>query len=62
MKFVVTNGVLTKYELTLNGKMTFNEQERDIGRKSTVEFSEIGGTSFDIAVEAAGLLASASDK
>jgi hypothetical protein len=62
VKFVVTNGVLTKYELTLSGKMTFNEQERDIGRESTVEFSKIGGTSFDIAEEAAGLLASASDK
>jgi hypothetical protein len=55
--FTVTDGVLAKYALTLSGKMTFNDQERDISRTSTTSFSEVGSTSFDIAEEAAGLLA-----
>ena len=61
MKLTVADGVVTKYELTLNGKMTFNDQERDIGRTTKVEFSKVGSTSFDIAEEAAGLLASPSE-
>jgi len=55
----VADGMVTKYELTLSGKMTFNDQERDISRTTTIEFSEVGSTSFDIPEEAAGLLAQA---
>jgi hypothetical protein len=54
---IVKDGLVTKYELTLKGKMTFNEQERDISRTTTVEFTKVGFTSFDISEEAAGLLA-----
>lgn len=61
VKFVVKDGVVAKYELSLTGKMTFEEQERDIGRTTTVEFSKLNSTSFDISEEAAGLLAPSSD-
>jgi len=57
VKFLVKDGTLTKYELSLSGKMTFNDQERDISRTTTVEFSKVDSTSFDISEEAAGLLA-----
>jgi hypothetical protein len=56
VKIYVSDGVVTKYELTLKGNMTFNDQERDISRTTTVEFSKVGSTSFEIAEEAAGLL------
>lgn len=55
----VKDGVLTGYQLTLSGKMTFNDQERDIGRKYNVQFTNVGSTNFDISEEAAGLLAAA---
>jgi hypothetical protein len=54
---IVKDGLVTKYELTLKGKMTFNEQVRDISRTTTVEFTKVGFTCFDISEEAAGLLA-----
>lgn len=59
VKFSVKDGMVTKCELTLNGKVTFNDRERDISRTTTMVFREIGSTSFDIAEEAAGLLAGA---
>lgn len=59
VKLMIKDGVVSKYELKLSGKMTFNDQERDISRTSTVEFTKIGETSFDISEEAAGLLAPA---
>ncbi|NIP97741.1 MAG: hypothetical protein GWO24_31625 [Akkermansiaceae bacterium] len=60
-KFLIKDGVLAKYELQLSGKMTWNDQERDMNRTTTVEFSKVGSTSFDIPEEAAGLLAGDSD-
>ncbi|MEO1844001.1 MAG: hypothetical protein ABGZ37_06970 [Akkermansiaceae bacterium] len=61
VKILVKDGILTKYELTLNGKMTINNQERDISRTSTVEFKDVDSTKFEIAEEAAGLLSKSSD-
>ncbi len=57
VKIFIKDGVLTKYELNVRGKVTFNDQERDMNRTTTVEFSKVDSTSFEIAEEAAGLLA-----
>lgn len=59
VSFTVKDGVLAGYQLTLSGKVAFNDQERDISRKYKVEFTKVGSTSFDIAEEAAGILAAA---
>jgi len=55
--FTVTDGVLTGYELTLTGRMTFNGEERDVNRTTKVAFTGVGSTTFDIPEAAAGLLA-----
>lgn len=47
-KFWVADGVLTKYESDLAGKISFNGNERDLGRTTTVEISEIGSTKLDV--------------
>ncbi len=57
VSFTVTDGVLTGYELTLTGKMTFNGEEREVNRSTKVAFTAICTTSFDIPEAAAGLLA-----
>lgn len=56
VSFTIVDGAVTKYELTLQGMMNFNGEDRDIGRTTVVEFSEVGATSFDIPEAAAGLL------
>ncbi|MCH1928225.1 hypothetical protein L6232_25865, partial [Shewanella sp. C31] len=55
--FTITDGVLTGYETTLTGKMTFNGEERDVNRTTKVSFTGVGSTTFDIPEAAAGLLA-----
>jgi hypothetical protein len=55
--FTVADGVLTGYELTLTGRMTFNGEDRDVMRTTKVAFTGVGATTFDIPEAAAGLLA-----
>src|SRR5262249_7146896 len=45
--FTVTDGVLTGYELSLSGSMTFNGENRDVSRTTKVAFAGICTTSFD---------------
>jgi hypothetical protein len=47
-KFWVKDGVLAKYESVVEGKIKFGDNERDLGRTSTVEIKEIGSTKIDV--------------
>jgi hypothetical protein len=42
------SGALTKYELKLQGTMTFNGEDRDIDRTTTTEFKDIGTTKIEV--------------
>ncbi|MEO7414487.1 MAG: hypothetical protein ABIZ81_14135 [Opitutaceae bacterium] len=52
VKFWVKDGVLIKYELTTSAKMTFQDQEMDIGRTNTTEISNVGSTKADVPEDA----------
>ena len=43
-KFWVKDGVLTKFEYSVKGKRTFNDQEFDIDRTVTTEIKDVGTT------------------
>jgi hypothetical protein len=51
-KFWLNDGVLVKYEYNLQGKITVNNEERDINRTTTVEFKDVGKTKVDVPAEA----------
>ncbi len=44
LKVWLKGGQLAKYELAVSGKMTFNANERDIDRTTTVEIKDVGQT------------------
>jgi hypothetical protein len=48
VKFWIKDGVLFKYEYNVQGKMTFNNTDRDINRTTTVEIKDIGSTKLDV--------------
>jgi len=52
-KFWVKDGQLTKYEYKVEGTMTFNGQERDLERTTTVDISDVGTTKVNVPEEAA---------
>lgn len=47
-KFWVKDGVLTKYEYHLEGTMSFNNNEREVNRTTTVEIKDIGSTKVEV--------------
>lgn len=51
-KFWVKDGVLTKYEFKVSGKMDFNGNEVDLDRTSTVEIKDVGATKIEVPAEA----------
>lgn len=51
-KFWVKDGVLTKYETKVEGKMTFRDNERDVTRTTTVEIKDIGSTKLEVPADA----------
>jgi hypothetical protein len=53
-KFWVKDGVLSKYETRIEGKMTFgqNNREREINRATITEIQEIGSTKIEVPAEA----------
>jgi hypothetical protein len=57
IRFTVSNGILSQSEVALTGRMNFNGEDRDISRKTTVQFEGIDSTAFDIPEAAAGMLA-----
>ena len=52
VKFWVKDGVLTKYEHAVSGKMTFGEREVPIDRTTTVEIKDVGSAKVEVPEEA----------
>lgn len=52
VKFWVKDGVLSKYEYNVQGKMSFNNNEMDINRTTTVEIKDVGTTKVEVAADA----------
>lgn len=51
-KFWIKDGLLTKYEFTVRGKVTWNNNEREVDRTSTVEIKDVGTTKLTVPEEA----------
>lgn len=52
VKFWVKDGVLTKYQTKVSGTVSFNGNDRDIDRTTTVEFKDVGTTKLEVPEEA----------
>ncbi len=52
VKFWIKDGVLSKYEFKVQGKVTFNGNDRDIDRTSSVEIKDVGSTKVEVPDEA----------
>jgi hypothetical protein len=55
-KFWIKDGVLTKYETVAAGSISFNGNDRDLGRTTTVEINEVGTTKINVPNEAKKLV------
>jgi hypothetical protein len=53
VKFWVTDGALTKYQIHVQGTISFNGNDRDIDRTTTVEIKDVGSTTLSVPDEAA---------
>jgi hypothetical protein len=51
-KFWVKDGLLSKYEVKVQGKVSFNGNDRDVDRTTTVEIKDIGSTKVQVPDEA----------
>ncbi len=51
LKVWLKDGNLSKYTLNLQGTVTFNGEERDINRTTTVEFKNVGATELKVPQE-----------
>jgi len=51
-KFWVKDGVLTKYETKVKGTVSFNGNDRDVDRTTTVEIKDVGSTKVTVPDEA----------
>jgi len=56
VKFWIKNGELTKYEFRVKGKVTFNDNDFDVDRDSTVEIMNVGTTKIDVPAAAGKML------
>jgi hypothetical protein len=52
VKFWLKDGALAKYEIKVQGTMSFNNNERNIGRTTTVEIKDVGSTKVEVPEEA----------
>ena len=52
VKFWIKDGVLSKYETHVTGKVSFNGNDRDVDRTTTVEIKDIGTTKVDVSDDA----------
>jgi hypothetical protein len=48
VKFWVKDGLLSKYQLKLQGTVNFNGEDRDVDRTTTVEIKDVGTTKIDV--------------
>lgn len=51
-KFWIKDGVLSKYEYKVQGKVSFNGNDRDVDRTTTVEIKDVGATKVEVPDEA----------
>lgn len=58
VKFWLKDGMLTKYEFHLQGSLSFNGNDFDVDRTSTVEIKDVGSTKVTIPPEAQKKLSS----
>ncbi|PWU10473.1 MAG: hypothetical protein C5B50_25570 [Verrucomicrobia bacterium] len=58
VKFWVKDGLLSKYELKVQGKVSFNGNDRNVDRTTTVEIQDIGSTKVEVPDEAKKKLSS----
>jgi hypothetical protein len=52
LKVWVKDGVLSKYEVTVSGKVTFGDREIAINRTTTTEIKDVGATKVEVPEEA----------
>ena len=48
VRFWISNGELTKYEFHVKGTVTFNDNDMDIDRDTTVEIKDAGATTINL--------------
>ncbi|HEX4342140.1 MAG TPA: hypothetical protein VH255_02040 [Verrucomicrobiae bacterium] len=48
VKFWITDGVLSKYETHVTGKVSFNGNDREVDRDSTVEIKDVNSTKVTV--------------
>jgi hypothetical protein len=56
MKFWIKDGSLAKYEFKVTGKVTYNGNDRDVDRDTTVEIKDVGATKVTVPDEAMKIL------
>ncbi len=52
VKFWIKEGVLTKYEIKVQGKVTAGDRDSDVDRTTTVEIKDAGSTKLELPAEA----------
>ena len=52
VKFWVKDGTLSKYEYKVSGTVSFNGNDRDVDRTTTVEIKDIGSTKVEVSDDA----------
>lgn len=52
VKFWVKDGVLAKYQFNVQGTMSFNGNDREVDRTTTVEIKEVGTTKIEVPEDA----------
>lgn len=57
VKFWLKDGQLAKYEYKVSGTITFNGEDRDVDRTTTVEIKDVGNTKIEVPEEAKKKLA-----
>lgn len=48
VKFWIKDGAISKYEFKVTGKMSFNGNDRDVDRTTTVEIKDVGTTKVEV--------------
>lgn len=54
VKFWTKDGQIAKYEYRVQGTISFNDQDRDIDRTTTVEVKDVGSTKVEVPADAKG--------
>lgn len=57
VKLWIKDGLVSKYEIHLQGTMSFNNNDNDVERTTTVEIKDVGSAKIDIPAEAKAKLA-----